>query len=93
MKLTRTVSTPLRPSDPVHLSTGELLGMAVFENRCQWLLNLTGEVFHATSPTWWNAGHLQALSAGVDAAGNVLPISGFVAANGTALPSNPTAQT
>ena len=35
MKLTRTVSTPLRPSDPVDLSTGELLDMAVFEERCE----------------------------------------------------------
>ncbi|MGY2894451.1 zinc ribbon domain-containing protein [Deinococcus sp. UYEF24] len=81
MKLTRTVSTPLRPSEPVDRSTGELLDMAVFEERCEWLLNLTGEIFNATSPAWWNAAYLQALGTGIDAAGKVLPPSGFVAAD------------
>jgi hypothetical protein len=81
VKLNRTVSTPLRPAEPVDLSTGELLEMVVFEERCRWLLDLTGEVFNATSPTWWNAGYLQALSAGVDPSGKPLPPSGSVAAD------------
>lgn len=81
MKLTRTVSTPLRPSDPVDRSTGELIDMAVFEDRCRWLLDLTGEIFNATAPSWWNAGSLHALGTGVDATGKALPAWGFVAAD------------
>ena len=81
MKLTRTVSTPLRPSAPVEVSTGERIDMAAFEERCRWLLDLTGEIFNATSPEWWNAAYLQTLGTGIDAAGKTLPPSGFVAAD------------
>ena len=81
MKLTRTVSTPLRPSSPVEVSTGEFLDMAVFEERSRWLLNLIGEIFNATSPEWWNPAYLHALGKGVDTTGNALPVSGPVAAD------------
>jgi hypothetical protein len=81
VKLTRTVSTPLRPSAPMEVSTGELIDMAAFEERCEWLLNLTGEIFNATSPEWWNAAYLQTLGTGIDPAGKTLPPSGFVAAD------------
>lgn len=59
---TRTVSTPLRPSHAV-TADGELLPLAVFEERCRWLLDLTAQVFNATSPQWWTGEKLDASGA------------------------------